>query len=80
MKKLMLLMIMVVGLVSPIVSQASTVQETNANVQVTQNSGIQPRGVYTYIFPSVPPKKFNGMTRFYYEYKSKEKYYIGYYQ
>lgn len=80
MKKIVLLMVMVIGFVSPIVGQAATVQKTDTNVQIAESSGIQPRGVYTYIFSTVPPKTFNGMSRIYYEYKSKEKYYIGYYQ
>lgn len=77
MKKIFLSTLLVFGFVSPIMGQAATTEEV---VPVVQNSQIMPRGLFYYIFPSVPPKTFNGMNRIYYEYKSKEKYYIGYYQ
>ena len=82
MKKKMLLISLIATFVFPVFGEASSlsVQEsTLESVQVSQNS-VAPRTVFLYIFSSVPPKTFNGRTRIYYEYKAKEKYYVGYYQ
>ncbi|GCF93225.1 hypothetical protein NRIC_11160 [Enterococcus florum] len=81
MKKMILLVGTIIAFGSPIVGQAATSPGANTqDIQTIQENGIFPRSVYTYFFSSVPPKKFNGMTRLYYEYRSKEKVYIGYYQ
>lgn len=78
MKKLVLLLSLSVVFLSPSIAQASSQNSDNSlNVQ---ESSIQPRAFYKYRFDSIPPKKFNGMTRFYYEFDSRNNVYIGYYQ
>lgn len=79
MKKIILSTILLVSFVFPAVGEATSVSSYEAS-PVVQEQSISPRALYSYIFPSVPPKTFNGRTRIYYEYKAKEKYYIGYYQ
>lgn len=76
MKKLFLSMCLMTMFLSPVISQAASQNgEVESNTTV-----IRPRALYAYRFDSVPPKKFNGMTRIYYEYDSKFGVYIGYYQ
>lgn len=79
MKKILLSTMLLVSLVFPVVGEATSV-DSYESLPIVQEQSISPRALYSYIFPSVPPKTFNGRTRIYYEYKSKEKYYIGYYQ
>lgn len=80
MKKLVLLLIAVFTLsVFPVASEATTNEVTMSDADIAQENQISPRGVYTYKFSYVPPQKFNGMTRVYYEYYPKEKVYVGYY-
>ncbi len=78
MKKIFLLISLVAMFLVPSVSQAaeSSVAESN----IVKQSSISPRIVYRYMFNSIPPKKFNGMTRIYYEYDSKNNVYIGLYR
>lgn len=79
MKKLVLLLIGIVSLsILPVTSEATS-QNLSDDVITVQKNSISPRVVYTYRFSYVPPQKFNGMTRIYYEYISKDKVYIGYY-
>ncbi|MGG5317434.1 hypothetical protein [Enterococcus sp. AZ072] len=79
MKKILVLVGAILFLISPVISEAATLSD-NEDVKVSEKLQISPRGVYTYVFSYVPPKTFNGRTRIYYEYISKDKIYIGYYQ
>lgn len=79
MKKILLLTGILVTLVFPVVGEATAV-DVYESMPVSQTQGISPRALYSYLFPYVPPKTFNGRTRIYYEYVAKEKVYIGYYQ
>ena len=79
MKKKFVLFSLIVAFVFPTFGEATSVSGQEI-VPVVQEVGISPRAVFTYIFPSVPPKTFNGRTRIYYEYRAKDKVYIGYYQ
>mgnify|MGYP001083664832 CR=1 FL=1 len=79
MKKMaLLLMGLITLLIFPTMSEA-TGQISSNDVDTVPTNQISPRGVYTYRFSYVPPQKFNGMTRVYYEYIAKDKVYIGYY-
>ncbi|EOH94740.1 hypothetical protein [Enterococcus pallens] len=79
MKKMVFVLIGLITLtVFPAMSEAAS-QSSYDDIPVVQNNQISPRAVYTYRFSYVPPQKFNGMTRVYYEYIAKDKVYIGYY-
>ncbi|MGM0214740.1 hypothetical protein [Enterococcus sp. AZ109] len=79
MKKIILSILLLVSFVFPVVGEASS-SSSYESLPTIQDNSVSPRALYSYIFPSVPPKTFNGRTRIYYEYKEKQGYYIGYYQ
>lgn len=76
MKKICLLLSLMTLFLTPVIGQAASVGEES----IAKTEAISPRAVYKYRFESIPPKKFNGMNRIYYEYDSKFGLYIGYYQ
>ncbi|WP_303754131.1 hypothetical protein [Enterococcus sp. S86.2] len=51
----------------------------NGEEEIQTNQAIEGTALYSYRFPSIPPKKFAGKTLLYYEYISSGKYYIGWY-